>query len=105
MASDMLCYPGGASRLVERTAGPGPYAAAPADSSVRANIEQQAIEFIVYSLKPWLARWQQTLNRKLLDEKEQRHCTSSSYWNRCYRATVLRRRKPGPWGASGAGTA
>jgi HK97 family phage portal protein len=40
------------------------------DSSVRANIEQQAIEFIVYSLKPWLTRWQQTLNRKLLGEDE-----------------------------------
>lgn len=40
------------------------------DSSVRANIEQQAIEFIVYSLKPWLTRWQQALNRKLLGEDE-----------------------------------
>ena len=37
MASDMLCCPGGASRLnLERTAGPGPGAAAPAESSVRA---------------------------------------------------------------------
>ncbi|HEY2089595.1 MAG TPA: hypothetical protein VGH54_26680, partial [Mycobacterium sp.] len=37
MASDMLCYPGGASRLnFDRTAGPGPDAAAPAESSVRA---------------------------------------------------------------------
>ena len=43
-----------------------------ADSSVRANIEQQAIEFIVYSLKPWLTRWQQTLNRKLLYGEEKR---------------------------------
>lgn len=43
-----------------------------ADSSVRANIEQQAIEFIVYSLKPWLVRWEQALNRKLLDKSERR---------------------------------
>ena len=43
-----------------------------ADSSVRANIEQQAIEFIIYSLKPWLVRWQQALNRKLLGEDERR---------------------------------
>jgi HK97 family phage portal protein len=43
-----------------------------ADSSVRANIEQQAIEFIVYSLKPWLTRWQQTLNRKLLSPEERK---------------------------------
>lgn len=42
------------------------------DSSVRANIEQQAIEFIVYSLGPWLVRWQQTLNRKLLRRDERR---------------------------------
>ena len=41
-----------------------------ADSSVRANIEQQAIEFVVYSLMPWLTRWQQELNRKLLTETE-----------------------------------
>lgn len=43
-----------------------------ADSSVRANIEQQAIEFIVYSLKPWLVRWEQALNRKLLAKEERR---------------------------------
>ena len=43
-----------------------------ADSSVRANIEQQAIEFIVYSLKPWLVRWEQALNRKLLEQDERR---------------------------------
>lgn len=43
-----------------------------ADSSVRANIEQQAIEFIIYSLKPWLVRWQQALNRKLLGEDERK---------------------------------
>src|ERR1700757_1446552 len=37
MASDMLCCPGGASRLdFDRTAGSGPGAAAPAESSVRA---------------------------------------------------------------------
>jgi len=37
MASDMLCCPGGASRLnFDRTAGPGPGTAAPAESSVRA---------------------------------------------------------------------
>jgi len=41
-----------------------------ADSSVRANIEQQALEFVTYSLKPWLVKWQQALNRKLLTEPE-----------------------------------
>lgn len=41
-----------------------------ADSSVRANIEQQAMEFIQYSMAPWLIRWQQGLNRKLLTKEE-----------------------------------
>lgn len=43
-----------------------------ADSSVRANIEQQAIEFIRYSLRPWICYWEQTLNRKLLDRAERK---------------------------------
>ena len=42
------------------------------DSAVRANIEQQAIEFIVYSMSPWIIRWQQTLNRKLLSRDERK---------------------------------
>jgi len=42
------------------------------DSSVRANIEQQAIEFVVYSLAIWLIRWQQTLNKKLLTREERK---------------------------------
>lgn len=41
-----------------------------ADSSVRANIEQQAMEFITYSMAPWLVRWEQGLNRKLLTPEE-----------------------------------
>lgn len=43
-----------------------------ADSSVRANIEQQAIEFVIYSMKPWIVRWEQALNRKLLSRDERR---------------------------------
>ena len=40
------------------------------NASVRANIEQQGIEFIVYSMAPWIVRWQQCLNRKLLSREE-----------------------------------
>ena len=42
------------------------------DSSVRANIEQQAIEFIVYSMRPWLNRWERELKRKLLTRAERK---------------------------------
>lgn len=35
------------------------------------NIEQQSIEFVVYSLAPWLVRWEQALARDLLPESQQ----------------------------------
>lgn len=34
------------------------------------NIEQQAIEFVVDTLTPWLVRWEQELNRKLISRSE-----------------------------------
>jgi HK97 family phage portal protein len=38
----------------------------------RSTLEQQAIEFVVYSLQPWLIRWEQELRRKLLKPREQK---------------------------------
>lgn len=35
------------------------------------NIETQSIEFVTYSLIPWLKLWEEELNRKLLTEQEQ----------------------------------
>ncbi len=35
------------------------------------NIETQSIEFVTYSLVPWLKLWEEELNRKLLTEQEQ----------------------------------
>ena len=37
------------------------------------NIEQQDIGFVKYSLSPWLKRWEQELNRKLLTEAEKKN--------------------------------
>ena len=34
------------------------------------NIEQQSIEFKTYTMEPWLVRWQQALNMRLLSEGE-----------------------------------
>lgn len=34
------------------------------------NIEHQSVEFVTYSLMPWLVIWEQELNRKLLREDE-----------------------------------
>lgn len=35
------------------------------------NIEQQALEFVKYTMAPWYARWEQALSRDLLREDEQ----------------------------------
>ena len=41
------------------------------DKSSFSNIEQQSLEFVKYTLAPWIARWEQTIHRALLlpDEK------------------------------------
>lgn len=36
------------------------------------NIEQQSLEFVKYTLDPWLARWEQAMNRRLLNSYEKR---------------------------------
>ena len=35
------------------------------------NVEQQSIDFVVYTMQPWLSRWEQELSRGLLSEAEQ----------------------------------
>lgn len=35
------------------------------------NIEQQSIEFVVYTMQPWIARWEQGLTQGLLSDREQ----------------------------------
>lgn len=41
------------------------------ERSTNNNIEHQGIEFVVHTLGPWLARWEQALSRDLLTETEQ----------------------------------
>lgn len=38
--------------------------------STFSNIEQQSIDFVVYSVRPWLVRWEQAISRSLLTEEE-----------------------------------
>lgn len=40
------------------------------EKSSFSNIEQQSLEFVKYTLDPWLIRWEQTLYRSLFSEKE-----------------------------------
>lgn len=36
------------------------------------NIEQQSIEFVIHTLRPWLLRWEQNLNLQLLRDSEKK---------------------------------
>ncbi len=40
------------------------------EHSTFSNIEQQSLEFVTYSLQPWLVRWEQGIHRSLLNDKE-----------------------------------
>lgn len=41
------------------------------ESSPRANIEQQSLEYVIYTLTPWLTKWEQRMTLSLLDETQQ----------------------------------
>lgn len=36
------------------------------------NIEQQSLEFVKYTLDPWLVRWEQSMSRALLDSRQEK---------------------------------
>ena len=42
------------------------------EHSTFSNIEQQSLEFVTYSLQPWLVRWEQGIHRALLSEDEKK---------------------------------
>ncbi|MCC8044194.1 MAG: phage portal protein [Clostridiales bacterium] len=42
------------------------------EHSTFSNIEQQSLEFVTYSLQPWLVRWEQGINRALLTSEEKK---------------------------------
>ena len=40
------------------------------EKSSFSNIEQQSLEFVKYTLNPWVSRWEQSMNRALFTEQE-----------------------------------
>ena len=42
------------------------------EKSSFSNIEQQSLEFVKYTLEPWLSRWEQSIFRCLLTENEKK---------------------------------
>ena len=47
-----------------------PHMLADLEKSSFSNIEQQSLEFVKYTLDPWVVRWEQAMNRSLLMESE-----------------------------------
>lgn len=43
------------------------------DRATFSNIEQQSIDFVVNTLRPWLVRWEQCINRDLLTETDRQN--------------------------------
>ncbi len=44
------------------------------DKSSFSNIEQQSLEFVKYTLDPWVVRWEQAIQRSLLSPDEKKIC-------------------------------
>ena len=42
------------------------------EKSSFSNIEQQSLEFVKYTLDPWVVRWEQSIARSLLSENEKK---------------------------------
>jgi HK97 family phage portal protein len=42
------------------------------EKSSFSNIEQQSLEFVKYSLAPWIARWEQAMQRALFSQDEKK---------------------------------
>ena len=40
------------------------------EKSSFSNIEQQSLEFVKYTLDPWVIRWEQSIQRSLLSKDE-----------------------------------
>jgi len=49
-----------------------PHMLADLDRATFSNIEHQSLEFVIFTLGPWLRRWEQELNRKLFSAQEKR---------------------------------
>ena len=53
---------------IARWYGIPPHLIADLDRSTYSNIEHQSIEFVTHSLRPWLVRWEQEIQRKLFPD-------------------------------------
>ena len=58
------------------------------EKSSFSNIEQQSLEFVKYTLDPWVSRWEQNLVRSLLTTDEKKSILSNSMLTDCSEVTI-----------------
>ena len=68
-----------------------PHMGADLEQATFSNIEQQSIEFVSYTMLPWLTRWEQGVNRDLLTEAEKRELFSEFLVNALLRGDIQSR--------------
>jgi len=56
---------------IARFFGVQPHLIGDLDKATFSNIESQGIEYVIYTLRPWLVRWEQFLNQFLIPEEHQ----------------------------------
>lgn len=47
-----------------------PHMLADLDKATFSNIEQQSLEFVIYTLGPWISRWEQSMHKALFKDSE-----------------------------------
>ena len=65
-----------------------PHMLADLEKSSFSNIEQQSLEFVKYTLDPWVVRWEQSLARTLFTDDEKKEFFSNSMSTDCSEATM-----------------
>ena len=58
------------------------------EKSSFSNIEQQSLEFVKYTLEPWVIRWEQSIMRALLTEDEKKTYFVKFNLEGCFAATI-----------------
>ena len=53
------------------------------EKSSFSNIEQQSLEFVKYTLEPWLVRWEQSIQRTLFPRRKRNGILPNSTWRGC----------------------
>jgi HK97 family phage portal protein len=68
-----------------------PHMVADLSNATFSNIEQQSLDFVIYSLTPWLVRWEQAISHRLLLPRERSRYFSEFLVNGLLRGDIVSR--------------